>query len=74
MSSFRKWMGTQVGRGDPVGDLAADIQSDETAVNIQNTKSAWLSHIQGRNACTGAIEAMKDAWIEYRWYLDRGGR
>lgn len=62
---FYSWLLSQVGRNDPVGDLASDVKSDREAPNDNAGKETWLSHLRHKRACREAIDAFKEAWAEF---------
>lgn len=63
--SFRQWLRQQEKRDDPVGDLANDAKQDKRAVP-RNTLPAWTRHLERANACGEAVQALRNAWDEYK--------
>jgi hypothetical protein len=61
--SFRMWLNAQVGREDPVGDLANDA--------LRQSSGTWISHSDLRakmrtaGACAEAMQALEDARKEF---------
>jgi len=60
--TFSKWLSRQVGRNDPVGDLARDARDDGFK---GATYDAWETHLMAMQACDGALQALVVAWQEY---------
>lgn len=64
-SPFHLWIATQVGRDDPVGDLAQDIVSDRKFPTSAASLAALNRHLTGKGAHPGALDALKTAWREF---------
>lgn len=64
-ASFYEWLLSNIGRDDPVGDLAGDAQRDhgfpKAARRLEEARSGTFM----RQASTLVREAMLEAWIEY---------
>lgn len=67
--SFRSWLKKQRSRNDRVGDLSRDSIQDSDLPRIRTEKS-WLKYLNDMNACNGALDAVVQAWKEYREYLN----
>ena len=62
---FYSWITEQVGRDDPVGDLAMDISRDPECPTSSSSLSEWVEYLNSRNACGYAIEALATAFGEF---------
>ena len=62
---FTRWIHQQTKRPDPVGDLAKDIQGDNSWPNNPASIYTFRGHLIRRNACPEAIQALEDAWSEF---------
>ena len=56
--TFNKYLKSQLGRNDPIGDLAEDALGDKQFPPVNSLKS--------RGACDDAVDAARDAWKEYK--------
>jgi uncharacterized protein YozE (UPF0346 family) len=63
--TFTAWLMKQKKRQDPVGDLARDVDADSTWP-ADATLAELYDHLEMRQACNGAFEALKRAWHEWR--------
>ena len=63
--TFNKYLKSQLGRNDPIGDLAEDAQGD-TKFPPVNSLKALVSYLESRGACGDAVDAARDAWKEYK--------
>jgi len=69
--SFYEWMMTQIGRDDPVGDLADDmrldtvLEKDDLALLDMSVKY-WQSRIKGQTTNSQVLMALYSAIAEYR--------
>lgn len=63
--SFRQWLRQQEKRDDPVGDLANDAKYDKRSAP-RDTLPAWTRHLERANACGEAMQALRNAWDEYK--------
>lgn len=59
---FSGWLLSQVGRDDPIGDLAADVRRDPPA-GLWGA-SELRSHMRNRGACCDAVAALDAAIAE----------
>lgn len=66
MLNFCYWLEKQINRDDPVGDLARDAQRDSDAPKHSNAFTIWQDYLNSRFACDGAMDALKEAFAEYR--------
>jgi hypothetical protein len=76
--SFRSWLFRQHKRPGPVGDLARDFRADyrahypdESPLPRRFTFRTALDYLEGRNACDGALDALRTAHQEYRHVILR---
>lgn len=68
VSDFYKWLVEQVGRNDPIGDLAHDVEADENLdrdITDGWSQYGWVKYLRGVNAVEGAIDALRATWVEY---------
>jgi hypothetical protein len=63
--TFYAWLGKQIKRDDPVGDLARDARYPSADKPRRHTLTTWLNYLYKYNACDKAIEALRVAWGEY---------
>lgn len=69
---FSEWLASNVGRPDPVGDLAADAHADDEFPRDSTIYQTYYLHLCENGASSGATEALSNAWLEYcRQYPDR---
>lgn len=61
---FNEWLRKQVGRADPVGDLAEDMAADRRWPERAGV-SAYVRYLDRRRACPEAIDAFLDAFCEF---------
>lgn len=65
--TFYQWLMKQRHRDDPIGDLARDAKEDDCSFargpNVGYTK--WETHLCVKMACSGAMEALEEAWTRY---------
>jgi hypothetical protein len=71
--TFQQWLHGQRHRDDAVGDLARDAHADRDTPTGQTTSRTWLRYLRRRGACDGALEALRQAWAEYRAMGHHGG-
>jgi hypothetical protein len=64
---FKRFLLMQLDRDDHIGDLAKDVRTYSECPR-SNKILDWINHLRNRSACSEAIEALKDAWIEYEEY------
>lgn len=72
--TFYEWLEKQNKRNSPLGDLARDVQVDKLCVCLENTKQAWVSHLESMGACQEAKATLKTAWATYKLGRRAGGR
>lgn len=71
-SDFGQWLLSNIGREDPIGDIALDASHDSKFPLAAKSYRETLTHMQCHGACDGAIAALADAWLEYsERYPDR---
>ena len=63
--TFNEYLKSQVGRNDPIGDLAGDVQRDTQFPPVKSL-SALLCYLARHRACVEAADAARDAWKEYK--------
>lgn len=63
-NSFNAWLAEQIGRNDPVGDLARDAKDDLGVRNLK-TLLGWQRYLRNAGACDGAQRALRGAWLEF---------
>jgi uncharacterized protein YozE (UPF0346 family) len=56
----------QARRGDPIGDLARDVESDSSFPRTSNSLKALHSHLMRKRAIPPAIVALDEAWGEFK--------
>lgn len=61
--SFITWLSTQESRDDPVGDFARDTRCESPVAELDYR--GWLRYLDLAHACSGAIDAFKQAWSEW---------
>lgn len=64
--SFYRFLMQQLDRDDPVGDLAKDAKRDSSAPKKLSSLRVWQSHLWIKHACHEAVEALKEAFCEYK--------
>jgi hypothetical protein len=57
---FETWLLKQVGRDDPIGDLAVDFKRQKDSLRCDE------ENLRKHKACKEAFEALKDAKEEYK--------
>ena len=63
--TFTKWLRGQVGRDDPVGDLAGDAEQDSGWPAKGQTLTFYHRYLEAHGACPDALRALALAWEEY---------
>ena len=63
--TFNKYLKSQLGRNDPIGDLAEDALGDKQFPPVNSLK-ALVRYLESRGACGDAADAARDAWREYK--------
>lgn len=63
--TFHQWLSKHVKRDSPLGDLARDVQMDKKCLFLENTRMAWVAHLQTMGACNAAMATLKTAWRSY---------
>lgn len=63
--SFSGWLLAQVGRNDPIGELAREIQADAAAPVWAFRAITWRVYLRGKGADQGTIEAIDAAFLEF---------
>lgn len=70
--TFYQWLLEQLDRDDRIGDLARDAVHDQwDRKRVAYTLSEWRERLWSLGACNGAIQALEDAWVEWRAYDER---
>ena len=70
--TFYEWLLSQCDRPDRVGDLAKDVQADETFPQKENQFELIKFYFQSQGAPSDAIDSFKEGWLEYlQQYPDR---
>jgi len=69
--TFVHWLGQQVERGDPLGDLARDVVQDRDFPVDTSSGPRLRSYLRGRGACDAAVEAL-DLALDI-WRAERRG-
>lgn len=64
-SDFHRWIETQVGRPDPVGDLASEILRDANFPARAQAPEELMSYIEGVASWDGPRAATQEAWREF---------
>lgn len=66
--TFYSWLKKQKDRDDPIGDLASDVLRDSTldTVKKSNSLASWRSHLNQKGAPSQAIEALEEAFTEWK--------
>ena len=64
--TFYSWLMEQRERDDLIGDLAGDAQGDEAFEECGEDKQRLIQLLHSSNACEGALEALDEAFHEYR--------
>lgn len=63
--SFYEWLIFQQERQDIIGDLAKDIYSDDLFPRELVSFEELKEYLEIQGACIGAIDSLKEAWLEY---------
>lgn len=63
--TFKAWLGLQMKRDDPVGDLARDVLKDRTWPTTQDTVKL-RQHMVKRGAVESALSSLDRAYTEYQ--------
>jgi hypothetical protein len=77
--SFSKWLIKQRRRNDRVGDLARDFGSSSgmeggpSKPRGRVKRQTYHNYLDGWNACTGAHEALEQAWSEWEAGVSSAG-
>jgi uncharacterized protein YozE (UPF0346 family) len=64
-SPFHRWIETQTGRDDPVGDLAKDIKADRKFPTSSGSFAMLEDHLVAKGAHPHALGALHTAWLEF---------
>ncbi|CAN99120.1 hypothetical protein sce8948 [Sorangium cellulosum So ce56] len=64
-ADFGQWLISNVGREDPVGDLAHDVVHDPDFPRDARHYPEALEYLQSQGYCLGAQNALAEAWNEY---------
>jgi len=64
-SAFHRWLESQKGRNDPIGDLADDVIADMKFPSTSSSLPTMRRHIEGRLGSQHAVKALKEAWKEF---------
>ena len=65
-SRFYRWLVRQTDRNDPIGDLAGDVRGDASYPSSSEAISAARSYLINRKACDEALQALTEAWAEFK--------
>lgn len=65
-NSFYEWLMTKIGNDDPIGDLASDVEGDKSFPKNLTSENDIKKYIEQNNGCPEAIEAVTDAFIEFK--------
>lgn len=65
-SPFYVWLLRQVGRDDPIGDLASDAKRDSSFPVSMTSDERLRRHLRRKNACDEALVAFDEAFEEFR--------
>lgn len=63
---FHRYLKRQIGRDDPIGDLAADVQHDPTFPSITQSHQRLSEYLQSRAGSEIVILAFDEAWNEFQ--------
>lgn len=63
--SFYEWLIFQKERPDLIGDLAKDVYSDNHFPRELASFEEIKEYLEIQGACIGAIDSLKEAWLEY---------
>ena len=63
--TFNKYLKSQLGRNDPIGDLAEDVQRDAQFPPVKSLREL-VGYLESHGACGDAVDAARDAWREYK--------
>jgi uncharacterized protein YozE (UPF0346 family) len=63
---FYRWLKRQEGRDDPIGDLAGDVEADGAYPRASDSIKALRSHLVQKRACSEALQALAEAWDEFK--------
>ncbi len=63
--TFYHWLLSHLDRPDHVGDLARDAAADKSFPQGSDQYEEIKSYMDSQGACEGAIESLKDSWLEY---------
>lgn len=64
-ATFYQWLLPQIDRPDRVGDLSRDIVDDGQFPRESSHYETIKDYLSSQEACSAAIESLKDAWFEY---------
>lgn len=63
---FFNWLMLQKERDDPIGDLANDAANDELFAEKDSSLDCLVSYLESVTLNHLAIEALREAWEEYK--------
>lgn len=63
---FARWLKKQKDRDDPIGDLANDVSRDARFPITKNDLGLLKTHLIFQNACSEALQALEEAWAEFK--------
>lgn len=64
-SPFHRWLGQQLQRNDPIGDLARDVRGDKAFPVTESSRAAVLRHLETVARAPDVRATFKDAWREF---------
>lgn len=64
-SPFHRWLGQQMERNDPIGDLARDIRRDKAFPVSASSRAAVLRHLEAVARTPDVMVTFKVAWQEF---------
>lgn len=64
-SPFHRWLGRQVERNDPIGDLARDVRRDKAFPVSASSREAVRRYLEAVARTPDVMVTFKDAWREF---------
>ncbi len=65
MDNFHNWLISQMNKNTLIGDLAKDVNQDQSAKDVPSSFESWKAHLEKNNACEEALLAFKKAWKKF---------
>ena len=65
MNNFHSWLISQINKNTLIGDLAKEVNQDQSAKAVPSNFKSWKAHLEKNNACEEVLLAFKKAWVKF---------